>query len=242
MPRLLLVEDAADVALVVERLGRRIGLEVLHRADVASAWDCARASPPELVLLDLNLGGERGEGLSRRLRAAPETARVPVALFVHLGCGEDIVSGLEAGADYLVGKDLLARPDEWQARVREILAPGDGLGGAMSIRCQRSVLLPQLSPEVVVALNRALRHPLLRQLGSDVLRFVLRRAAGGDAGRWLAPDGLALDVGCVAGSASAGAVRAFAEAVTEQTQRLLGATAAAPVREALAAAQAPPGG
>src|SRR5690348_4653339 len=81
MPRLLLVEDAPDVALVVAHLGRRLGLEVLQRADVASAWDCARAAAPDLVLLDLNLGGERGEGLCRRLRAAPETARVPVALF-----------------------------------------------------------------------------------------------------------------------------------------------------------------
>jgi CheY-like chemotaxis protein len=235
MPRLLLVEDAPDVALVVGHLGRRMGLEVLHWADVASAWDCARAAAPDLVLLDLNLGGERGEGLCRRLRAAPETARLPIALFVHLACAEDVVSGLEAGADYLVAKDLLARPEGWQARVREILAARDGLGGAVSLSCQRNDLLPRESPESVAALNRALRHPLLRPLGSDVMRLVLRRAAGGDGARWLEPDGLALDAGRVAASAPPGAVRAFAAAVTEQLHRLLGG-AAAPAYEALAAA------
>ncbi|HEX5272376.1 MAG TPA: response regulator [Gemmataceae bacterium] len=237
MPRLLLVEDAPDVALIVERLGRRLGLDVACRADVASAWECARAAVPDLVLLDLNLAGERGEELCRRLRASPETARVPVALFVHLACGDDVVSGLEAGADYLVAKDLLGRPDEWLARLREILPAGDGLGGRVSVSCQRNAVLPPPSPETVRALNGALRHPLLRQLGPGVLRLVLRRADGGR--RWLEPDGLALDVGRVAASASAGEVRAFADAVTEQAHRLLG-HAAEPLREAIAAAV--PGG
>ena len=152
------------------------------------------------------------------------------------------MSGLEAGADYLVSKDLLARPEEWQARVREILAARAGLAGAVSLSCQRNDLLPQPSPEAVVALNRALRHPLLRQLGSDVVRLVLRRAAGRNCRRWLEPDGLALDGRLVAASATAGAVAAFAAGVTEQLQRLLGNEAAAPVRDALAAALGRPGG
>ena len=46
MPSLLLVEDAPDVATIVERLGRRLGLEVTHRANVASAWDCAAPRRP----------------------------------------------------------------------------------------------------------------------------------------------------------------------------------------------------
>jgi CheY-like chemotaxis protein len=235
MPRLLLVEDAPDVALIVERLGRRMGLEVLHRTDVSSAWACARQVVPDLALLDLNLSGERGEQLCRRMRAEPATAAVPIALFVHLACADDVVSGLEAGADFLVAKDLLARPEGWQARVREILAARDGLGDPVSLSCQRNDLLPKPSAEAVAALNRALRHPLLRQLGSDVVRLILRRATGGDRPGWLDPDGLALDVGRAAAAAPAGAVREFAAAVTGQLKRLLG-SAAAPACEALAAA------
>jgi two-component system phosphate regulon response regulator PhoB len=242
MPRLLLVEDAADVALVVERLGRRHGLEVLRCADVEAAWRCAREAPPDLVLLDLNLAGERGEELCRRLRADPQTARVPIALFVHLGCTEDVVGGLEAGADFLVTKDLLARPDEWRARVGEILAACDGRAAPVSLCCQWNNPLPQVSPGAVLDLNRALRHPLLRPLGSEVVRLVLRRAAGDDWRRWLEPDGLALDAGYVAGSVSPGEVGAFAAAVTEQLQRLLGSAAAVAVWEAMATALRLPGG
>jgi CheY-like chemotaxis protein len=245
MPRLLLVEDEPDTALIVERLGRRLGLEVIHRADVASAWDCLRAARPDLLLLDLNLPGERGEVLCRRVRATPELAGLPTALFVHWGCPEDIVSGLEAGADYVVSKDLLARPAAWLARLDEILVTGGRLSRLGLIPYDQNALLPQASFEGLDALNRALSHSLVRQLGPEVLRLVLRRAVrragddgapGGEVGqRWLRPAGLALDVRPGA-TVPARAVAALAAAVAEELQRLLGIEASAPVREALAAA------
>jgi CheY-like chemotaxis protein len=237
MPRLLLVEDAPDVALVVARLGRRMGLEVAQRPDVASAWGCVRDAPPDLILLDLNLPGERGEALCRRVRAHVETAHLRIALFTSWDRPEDVVSGLEAGGEYVVSKDLLARPEAWQARLREILAAGAGSGGAVSINCQWNDLLPQPPPDGVEALNRVLRHPRLRGLGPDVVRLVLHRAVGrAGGGRWLRPDGLALDAAHVATAASGRAVATFAAAVAEQLDRLLGAEAGAPVREALGAA------
>jgi CheY-like chemotaxis protein len=249
MPRLLLlVEDAPEAALIVQRLGRRMGLEVAHRPDVPSAWDWLRRGRPDLILLDLNLPGERGEELCRRLRAAPETSRLPVALFAHWGCRGDILAGLEAGADYVVSKDLLARPDAWQARLREILEPGNGLRAGHSLSWQRHDLLPPVAPEVVSALNSALGHPLLHQLGSDVVRFALRRAAGRaggaapgeDVSRWLRPDGLALDASRAAAAPTA--LVAFAVAVMDQMERLFGTEGSAPVRQGLGAAVGRPGG
>jgi CheY-like chemotaxis protein len=242
MPRLLLVEDAPDVALIVERLGRRMGLVVAHRPDVASAWDCVRDALPDLILLDLNLPGERGEALCRRVRARPETAHLRIALFTHWDRPEDIVSGLEAGGEFVVSKDLLARPEAWQARLREILAARAGPADGVSVNCQRNSLLPQPSPEGAEALNRVLCHSLPRQLGPDVVRLVLRRAVGraargpGDGGRWLRPDGLALDAAYLVAAVSGGEVATFAIAVTEQLERLLGTEAGAPAREALSAA------
>ncbi len=235
MPRLLLVEDAPDVALVAGRLARRAGWEVSHRTDVASAWDDLRAAAPDLILLDLNLLGERGEALCRRVRSDPATAHLRIALFVQWACAEDVVSGLEAGADYVVAKDLLGRPEAWQARLREILGDCDGPRTAGPVDYGGKVLLPQPPFEAVEALNRALRHPLLRELGPDVVRLVLRRAADriGDGGRWLEAGGLALDVRHVAAAASGEAVARLAAAVAEQLQRLLGTEASAPAREAL---------
>jgi DNA-binding response OmpR family regulator len=238
MPRLLLVDDAVEAALLVERLGRRIGLEVVHRMDVPSAWSCVCQALPDLILLDLNLIGERGETLCRQVRTTAETAAVPIALFVHWQCPEDIVSGLEAGADYVVAKDLLCRPEQWQARLKEILAPRDGLDTRLSLSCQHNKLLPSPSLEGLGALNLALRHPLMRQLGSAMVRFLLRQAGagsvpGGEGEKWLEADGLALDVRHVATAGRSEAVVIFAEAVAELLQRLLGTEASAPVRDAL---------
>ena len=242
MPRLLLVEDEGDVALIVGRLGRRMGLEVAHRPDVGSAWDCLRDALPDLILLDLNLPGERGEALCRRVRARPETARLPVALFTHWERPEDIESGLEAGGDYVVSKDLLARPEAWQARLREILAACAGPGGSVSVNCQWNSTHSRPSPEGVETLNGVLRHRVLCRLGPGVVRLVLRRAVGRaardptDGGRWLKPDGLALDAAHLAAAVPGRAVATFAAAVAEQLERLLGTGAGAPVREALGAA------
>jgi DNA-binding response OmpR family regulator len=242
MPRLLLVEDAPDVALLAERLARRLGLDVAHRTDVASAWEDVRRSAPDLILLDLNLPGERGEELCRRVRSETATAHIPVALFVPWGCPGDVVSGLEAGADHVVAKDLLARPEEWQARLREILAGDDGLGPPATVHCHWNNLHPLHRVAGLEALNRALRHPLLRLLGSDLVRFVLGRAVGraGGKGPWLEADGLALDVRHVATTASGEAVAALVFGLTEQLQRLLGTEASAPARAALTAALDPP--
>ena len=239
MPRLLLVDDALDVALLVERLGRRMGVEVVHRLDVASAWKCLADARPDLILLDMNLIGERGEVLCRRVRTTPDTAALPIALFVQWQCSDDIISGLQAGADYVVAKDLLCRPHDWQARLTEILVRRDSLDGPLSISYQQNALLPPTSLEGVQTLNLALRHPLVRQLGSDVVRFLLRRAVsatGGDAEKWLEADGLALDVRHVAAVVSGEAVVVFAQAVAELLQRLLGTEASTPVREALTTA------
>jgi CheY-like chemotaxis protein len=243
MPRLLLVEDAADAALIVQHLGRRMGLDVTHRTDVASAWDWLRGARPDLILLDLNLPDERGEALCRRVRAAPPTADLPIALFTHWTCPGDVVSGLEAGGDYVVSKDLLARPAAWQSRLGEILAAGNSRPAELSLHCLRFDLLPQPSPEAVEAFNLALRHPLVRQLGPDVLRLILRRAGrraadatlpgGADTVRWLQPDGLALDGRHLAAGVPAATVAALAVAVVEQLERLLGRAAGAPVWEAL---------
>jgi CheY-like chemotaxis protein len=214
-----------------------MGWDLAHRTDVGSAWDCVRESAPDLVLLDLNLPGQRGEELCRRLRSAPETARLPIALFVHWSCPQDVVSGLAAGANYVVAKDLLARPESWQARLREILANRDGLEPVVAVNYHHKAFLPGPPLKALEALNRALRHPPLRQLGPDVVRFVLCQAvtevAGEDQCLWLDAGGVALDVGHVAQVASSDAVAAVAVAVAGQLQRLFGTEASKPVRDAL---------
>jgi CheY-like chemotaxis protein len=233
-PLLLLVDDAPDLGAVVTALGRRCGYEVACRPDAASAWEYLRATRPALVLLDVGLPGESGLELCRRLRAAPELADLRVALFSHWGLPAVVAAGLDAGADFLLSKDLVCDPDGWKRRVGEALAwrrgrPAAGADGPAA---------PPL-PDWVARVNQALAHPSLRRAGPDVVRVLLRRAlrealpGHAAADSWLSPGGAALDgVPPLAAAEAAALVSALADLAW----RLLGSDASAAFRSALARA------
>jgi CheY-like chemotaxis protein len=125
-PLLLLVDDMAEIALIVQRLARPLGYQVLHCRRAEEAWEQLRQVRPDLLILDLNLPGMSGRELCRRLRQDPPLAGLRVA---YLSSGPEL-EALAAepdrgGADYLLSKDLLARPEAWQGRLQEILGDGD---------------------------------------------------------------------------------------------------------------------
>src|SRR4029077_4387640 len=68
---------------------------------------------------DILMPNMDGYDLCRRLRAAPETALLPIVLVTSLDAQGERIKGLEAGAD-----DFLAKPVNWEelfARVRSLL-------------------------------------------------------------------------------------------------------------------------
>lgn len=235
MTRLLVVEDSPDIQWIVRRLARRAGQELLCCEDVESAWEVLQDQRPDLTLVDLNLPGARGEVLCRRIRADERRADLRLALFTHWDRPEDVASGLEAGAEYVVSKDLLADPDTWLWRLQECLSDcGDN---ARSLQWAETGRLP-IPQRAAGALDRVLRHVLMRPLGVEVLRVVIRRAldrvqAPHD---WLTPDLLGLDEVQVAQTGHPSLLTAFARDLSEQTWRLLGQTAAAQPCAALASA------
>ncbi|MEC4886655.1 MAG: response regulator, partial [Scytonema sp. PMC 1070.18] len=112
-PRILLVEDNADMRDYVKRLlERRYEVEVVADGLEALAFACDR--PPDLVLSDVMMPGLDGFGLLRELRVQEKTKEVPVILLSARAGEEAKVEGLEAGADdYLIkpfsARELLAR-------------------------------------------------------------------------------------------------------------------------------------
>ena len=79
-------------------------------------------SPPDLILLDLTMGGIDGFEVCRRLKTRPETQFIPVILLTTSETTLDRTRGLEAGADdYLQkgidGRELDARM-QWVNRSR----------------------------------------------------------------------------------------------------------------------------
>jgi CheY-like chemotaxis protein len=123
-PQLLLVDDMPEVGLIVQRLGRRAGVTVVHRLRAEDAWDYLRQNRPDLVLLDVNLPGMSGPDLCRQLRATPGLADLPIAVFSTPAQQEELTAGLLGGPTFLFCKDLLARPDDFQRRLEELLRAG----------------------------------------------------------------------------------------------------------------------
>lgn len=131
MATLLLVDDDPQMGTIVGLLSRRAGHRSSQALDTTSAWGKLVADPPpDLLLLDVNLGGECGLDLCRRLRAEPRFMSLPVALFSQWSMTDDIAAGLDAGVDFLLAKDLVAQPAKWAERLREILGDRDSQDAA----------------------------------------------------------------------------------------------------------------
>ncbi|MBI4828508.1 MAG: response regulator [Nitrospinae bacterium] len=102
--RILTVDDEEDIQELLRYTLEREGYEVTGALTGEEALEGARANPPGLVLLDLMLPGVNGLEVCRRLRAGSATRRIPIIMLTAKGEEEDIVRGLELGADDYVVK------------------------------------------------------------------------------------------------------------------------------------------
>ena len=98
MRTLLYVEDnPANLMLVEDLIARRPDIRLLSAADGARGIDIARASRPDVILMDINLPGISGIQALKILRADPATAHIPVVALSANAIPRDIEKGLEAG-------------------------------------------------------------------------------------------------------------------------------------------------
>ncbi len=129
-PHILLVEDMPEIQLIVQRLTRHSGYSLKWVSTAEAGLEYLQSHHPDLVLLDIHLPGMDGIELCRRLRALPELADVPVALFSQGANQDDLQAGLAAGANFVLPKDLLCRPDDWRRSVEEMLGEAGVAAGA----------------------------------------------------------------------------------------------------------------
>jgi CheY-like chemotaxis protein len=100
---LLYVEDnPANLMLVEDLIARRPDIRLLSAADGNHGIEVARASRPDVILMDINLPGISGIQALKMLRADPATAHIPVVALSANAIPRDIEKGLAAGFfDYL---------------------------------------------------------------------------------------------------------------------------------------------
>ncbi|MFO8173972.1 MAG: response regulator, partial [Longimicrobiales bacterium] len=119
--RILIVEDEARIAEVLERYLRADGYRVERAADGRRALELWRAAAPDLILLDLMIPEPDGAEVARRIR---ETSDVPIVMVTAKVEEADRLEGLGLGADDYVTKPF--SPREVVARVRAVLRRSSG--------------------------------------------------------------------------------------------------------------------
>jgi DNA-binding response OmpR family regulator len=118
---ILVVEDEANIADLVDLYLAREGYRVLKQATGEGALDAVRDHRPRLVVLDIGLPDIDGLEVCRRIRA---TGNLPVIFLTARGDEVDRVLGLELGADDYLTKPF--SPAELVARVKAVLRRVDG--------------------------------------------------------------------------------------------------------------------
>jgi two-component system alkaline phosphatase synthesis response regulator PhoP len=119
MSRILIVEDDPDIAQLIAHYLQKVGHSIECLTSGSGVVPHARATAPDLVLLDLMLPGMDGLMVCQALRAQRETAGIPIIMLTARGEEGDRIAGLELGADDYVTKPF--SPGELTARVAALL-------------------------------------------------------------------------------------------------------------------------
>ncbi|MEN9935484.1 MAG: hypothetical protein RLZZ387_2063 [Chloroflexota bacterium] len=146
--RILVVDDEPGLRELVRINLEHEGFAVLQAENGAQGLQMIQQEHPDLVILDVMMPEIDGWEVCRRLR---EFSQVPVLMLTARVQSQDIVTGLESGAD-----DYLLKPfnmDELMARVRALLRrvpspnrPVIGGGGEISIDKQKREVLVRGEP------------------------------------------------------------------------------------------------
>jgi DNA-binding response OmpR family regulator len=127
--RILVVEDSPTQAQHLARmLSQEAGWHIELAADGLDALALVRRRRPDLIVSDIAMPGMDGFTLCRTLKADPGYAAIPILLLTRLSTLQDIVRGLEAGADAFVRKPYDAA--ELRTRMRRLLRRNEDGGAA----------------------------------------------------------------------------------------------------------------
>jgi DNA-binding response OmpR family regulator len=119
MSSVLIVDDSSADRALFRTMLSRVGYTVHEVAKGREALARAREVRPHAIILDVNLVDTDGHAVCRAIRADPEVANVPVLMLTVRDNEDDVLAGLEAGADDYVAKDSPA--EIVLARVRRLV-------------------------------------------------------------------------------------------------------------------------
>ncbi|GAA4718379.1 response regulator transcription factor [Nocardioides conyzicola] len=119
MARIVVAEDDPKQAELIRRYAVAAGHEVTVVPDGRAALDEVGRRLPDLLVLDVMMPRLDGHDVCRVLRGAPETEALPILMLTARASEDDLLDGLDLGADDYLTKPY--SPRELMARTRSLL-------------------------------------------------------------------------------------------------------------------------
>src|SRR5271166_2108405 len=117
--RILVIEDTEDNRRIVRDLLTSVGYELIEAVDGAEGVAMAQTHRPDLILMDIQLPVVDGYEATRRIRAIPELAKVPIVAVTSYALSGDEAKARAAGCDGYIAKPF--SPRQLLAKIREFL-------------------------------------------------------------------------------------------------------------------------
>jgi two-component system, sensor histidine kinase and response regulator len=115
VPRLLIVDDNEVNRILLERLFRSQGYQTDSAVDGQAALQQLQAHPFDIVLMDIMMPVMDGLTALEHIRASEDTASLPVVLISAMSDADDIVRGLELGAN-----DYITKPVDMEIAIARV--------------------------------------------------------------------------------------------------------------------------
>lgn len=117
--RILVADDSSQLRASLSVQLRKLGFEVDVAVDGQEGLSKARQFKPALIIMDIQMPRMDGLAATKKMREDPELAHTPIILLAALGEEQDIIEGIDAGADEYLIKPF--RHPELATKVRILL-------------------------------------------------------------------------------------------------------------------------
>jgi CheY-like chemotaxis protein len=118
--KILYIEDNETNMYLVTFILQAWGHEVFQASDGAEGVKTALGARPDLILLDIQLPGMDGYETTRRLRAEPDLAGIPIVALTSYAMAGDKEKAMAAGCDGYIEKPI--NPDTFITEIEQFLS------------------------------------------------------------------------------------------------------------------------
>jgi len=122
MARILIVDDSPSQLLGMKRIVEKLGHETVTAEDGASGVEVAKATLPDLILMDVVMPNLNGFQATRAISKEPTTAQIPVVLVTTKDQETDKVWGMRQGAKAYITKPFTE--NQLVEVINSLLVPG----------------------------------------------------------------------------------------------------------------------